>query len=84
MPADDDEYARLVRRAESGDENIDFLAMRHAWLKSAAYKRASFTERDRLRKELAEAVNARDNDGVRDAEGANQRDVSGASALTLQ
>jgi hypothetical protein len=60
VPDDTDEYATFIRRAEAGEQNIDFLAMRCAYLKSAARLRARSTEINRLTKELDEGLKAND------------------------
>jgi hypothetical protein len=40
LPADGDEFSKLVARAEAHDETVDFRALRIAWLGSEAKKRA--------------------------------------------
>lgn len=40
VPHDNDDYSRLVARAEAGDAGVDFHALRFAWLDSAARLRA--------------------------------------------
>lgn len=69
VPADSDEYAAFVRRAESGATDIDFRAMRLAYLESAAFLRAGVAS-DQVRaqqKEMSAAMRAGDAGRVRDA-----------------
>jgi hypothetical protein len=65
LPSDGDDYSKLVAEAVAHDPSMDFRALRFAWLKSAARKRAGDT--DDLRKALFAAVKAGDDQGVRDA-----------------
>jgi len=46
-PPGEDRYAQLVARAESGDETLDWGALRRAYLKSPAFERAR-AEREQL------------------------------------
>jgi hypothetical protein len=66
-PNDRDEYANLVRKAESG-EAVDFLALRRAYPKSAAFLRAG-PAADRLgawREQMFDAMRRGDAKAVRE------------------
>jgi hypothetical protein len=66
LPADNDPYAQLVARAEAGDETIDFRALRLAYLKSAAYKRAiRVNTRQKLEEKIVAAAKAGAHEQVR-------------------
>ena len=65
LPKDGDEYSTLAARTAAGDKDVDFLSLRLAYLKSAAYKRGD-KETD-LRKTLFDAVKSGDDKAVRDA-----------------
>ncbi len=41
LPNDGDDYSKLVARAAAHDKDVDFRALRFAWLKSAAHKRSA-------------------------------------------
>ena len=58
VPQDGDEFAKFVERAESGATDIDFLAMRNAWVQSATYLRVSKSTEQlaALRKPMFEAL----------------------------
>lgn len=67
-PGGDDLYARLVARAEAGDETVDLLALRRAYLESPAFAQAP-AQLDRvaeLRAQMVAAISARDHATVRD------------------
>jgi hypothetical protein len=49
VPADTDAYADFVRRAEAGATDIDYRAMRLAWVESAAFLRVKREAVDDLR-----------------------------------
>ena len=69
IPAESDEYASAVRRAESGATDIDFRAMRLAYVRSAAFlrARAAADQLGTLREEMAAAmVSGEDATRVRD------------------
>jgi len=68
-PDDGDAYSKLVQRAQSGDQSVDFLALRHAYLGSpaAARARTAAPELNRLRDDMSAAVKARDGARVRNA-----------------
>jgi hypothetical protein len=65
LPQDGDDYSKLVARAAAGDTSVDFRAMRMAYLRSAARKRAG--DIDELRKSLFDAARSGDDKTVRDA-----------------
>ncbi len=65
LPADGDDYSKLVARADAQDQSLDFHALRLAYLKSAQRKRAG--DEDALQKSLFDAVKAGDDAGVRSA-----------------
>jgi hypothetical protein len=67
LPADKDEYSALVARAATGDQSVDFRALRFAFLKSAARRRMGgrWGTAD-LQKELFAAMDAGDAQRVRD------------------
>jgi hypothetical protein len=69
LPQDGDTFSDLVRRAQAGDETVDFLALRRAYLGSPAAARAgeATAELDRLRKDMFKAVEAGDASRVRKA-----------------
>jgi hypothetical protein len=62
LPQDNDTFSDLVRRAHAGDETVDFLALRRAYLGSPAAARAgkAAAEVDRLRADMFAAVEAGD------------------------
>lgn len=61
LPHDNDEYSKLVARAQSGDQTVDFHALRFAFLKSAAHKRGGLLgDSMALQKEMYAAVQAND------------------------
>jgi hypothetical protein len=64
LPNDGDEYSKLVARAAAGDKNLDFRALRFAYLKSAARRRVAheIERRDALNAALkaGDAVRVRD------------------------
>ncbi|HEY2068431.1 MAG TPA: DUF4919 domain-containing protein [Rhizomicrobium sp.] len=66
LPNDGDEYSKLVARADAQDASLDFRALRLAYLKSAARKRAEPIE-TQLSNAIVAAVKANDYAGVRDA-----------------
>ena len=66
LPAGDDDYARLAARAAAGDKNVDFRALRFAYLTSAARKGETQDPRT-LRKALFDAVRGGDDQKVRAA-----------------
>jgi hypothetical protein len=69
VPKDGDEFAKFVARAEAGDTDIDFLAMRHAWVRSDTFLRVgrSRTKLGTLQQEMYAALNGKDFDGARDS-----------------
>jgi Domain of unknown function (DUF4919) len=69
VPSDSDEYATFVQRAEAGATDIDFRAMRLAYVKSAAFQRAgaALEQLQALRKEMFSAMNAREAVRVKEA-----------------
>jgi hypothetical protein len=69
VPKDKDEYAGFVERAESGATDIDFLAMRHAYLKSEAFLRAggAFETLAKLRKQMFADMDKGDAKAVQDS-----------------
>lgn len=68
-PSDSDEYARLVQRAEAGEPDVDYRAMRHAYFDSAARDRANnaYDEIEALRKRMREGMKADVPERVREA-----------------
>ena len=60
LPADGDEYSRLVARADAGDPSVDFRALRFAWLDSAARKRSAAANARQLRGDLFAALPTND------------------------
>jgi hypothetical protein len=68
LPPADDAYGKLVRRAEAGDETVDYRELRRAFLLSPASTRAraARAELDDLRSELSKAVMAGEHQKVRD------------------
>jgi hypothetical protein len=58
LPNGNDDYATLVKSAESGDQNIDFVALRTAWLNSEYYDEGPRVIP--LRKKLKDAARSHD------------------------
>lgn len=56
LPHDGDEYSALVARAAAHDETVDFHALRLAYLKSAARKRAGLDDARKLYADMAVAL----------------------------
>lgn len=69
VPDDGDAYSAMVTRAQSGDAGVDFLALRRAYLGSAASERAAKAraEIDQLREAVQAGVKANDPQAVREA-----------------
>src|SRR5262249_44129465 len=65
LPADNDEYSKLVGQAASHSPNVDFHALRFAYLKSAARDRAG--EEDTLEAKMLEVAKKGDDAKVRAA-----------------
>jgi hypothetical protein len=65
-PAADDVYSQLVERAEAGDDKVDFLEMRMAYLQSPAFlKGRAAVQRVRdLREAMFSAMSSGDNRAV--------------------
>ena len=66
LPAGTDEYAQLVARAAKGDKNVDFHALRIAYLNSAARAAENPAEIAQLKDAMVQAIDAKDNTKVRD------------------
>jgi len=62
LPTGDDEFSRLVRAAEAGDQNINFTSLRTAWLNSPYYQNR--LQAASLRKSSMDAVKAKDTASV--------------------
>jgi len=68
LPADNDDYAKLVARAAARDTSVDFHALRFTYLKSAARQRAGgLGGEDMLKQKMLDAAKAGDDSRVRDA-----------------
>lgn len=68
LPADNDDYAKLVARAAAHDTTVDFRALRFAYLKSAARERAGgFGGEDTLKQKMLDAARTGDDAKVREA-----------------
>jgi len=65
IPTDNDDYSRLVARAEADDQSVDFRTLRFAWLDSAARLRGGSI--DQLNREMIQAAHDRNAAAVRDA-----------------
>ncbi len=63
-PTGNDAYSHLVARAEADDMTVDFSALRHAWLDSAARKHRASIEM--LTRDLNSAVSSGKDTQVRD------------------
>lgn len=68
LPADNDEYSKLVAQAAAHSQNVDFRALRFAYLKSAARERAGgLGGEDALEEKMVTAAKDRDDAKVRAA-----------------
>lgn len=65
LPADGDEYSRLVAQAAARDASTDFRALRFAWLTSAARKRRPEITLGSVTQEMMAAAQAEDHGKVR-------------------
>jgi hypothetical protein len=65
IPLDNDDYSRLVARAEADDQSVDFRALRFAWLDSAARLRSGSI--DQLSRDMSQTAKDRNAVAVRDA-----------------
>ncbi|HEX4303400.1 MAG TPA: DUF4919 domain-containing protein [Rhizomicrobium sp.] len=68
LPTDGDDYSALVARAAAHDESVDFRALRVAYLKSAARRRAgaAYDAMKQLNADLGAALKAEDAPVIRD------------------
>jgi hypothetical protein len=64
LPKYNEDYSKLVAKAETSSQKIDFTALRMAWLKSEAYRHAG--EAYAMSKNLVDAVGKDDHAAVRE------------------
>jgi hypothetical protein len=88
LPADNDDYAKLVARAAARDKTVDFRAMRFAYLKSAARQRAGGRGgEDVMAEQMLAAAKERDDTKVRAAAesllSVNYVDLRGQAFLSM-
>lgn len=60
LPHDNDEYSKLAARTQSGDQTVDFRALRMAFLNSAAHKRSGLDAGADIQRQMYAAVQAND------------------------
>lgn len=60
LPSGNDEYSRLVARAQAGNQTVDFRALRFAFLSSAAHKNGGVDPGMDIQRQMYAAVQAND------------------------